>query len=152
MPAAFAATRPVNPPGAEPVITEEQLWKALEYKARNPQAFVPMITSCKITKDDGRKLVREVTFGQSPEVITETIDAYESTIVYFEMHTGKRITNIVSYGPDNELLLTYSFANGIPGIPEDKPKPGAGELNAMVGKGVQHSIDVVRQLVKDGKV
>jgi hypothetical protein len=36
MPYAFAVTRPVNPPGVEPVITEEQLWKGLEYKARNP--------------------------------------------------------------------------------------------------------------------
>jgi hypothetical protein len=34
---AFAATRPVNPPGIEPIITEEQLWKGLEFKARNPQ-------------------------------------------------------------------------------------------------------------------
>jgi hypothetical protein len=33
---AFAASRPVNPSGVQPAITEEQLWKGLEYKARNP--------------------------------------------------------------------------------------------------------------------
>jgi hypothetical protein len=27
----------VNPPGVEPIITEEQLWKGLEFKARNPK-------------------------------------------------------------------------------------------------------------------
>jgi hypothetical protein len=32
----FAVTRPVNPPGAEPVLTEAQLWRGLEYKDRNP--------------------------------------------------------------------------------------------------------------------
>jgi hypothetical protein len=51
--------------------------------------------------------------------------------VYFEMNTGIyphffeelrgdaelhvlgiRVTNVVSYGPDDELLLTYGFANG----------------------------------------
>ncbi|KAJ7051401.1 DUF1857-domain-containing protein [Mycena amicta] len=152
MPHAFAATRPVNPPGIEPVITEEQLWKALEYKARNPQAFVPMIISCKVTVDDGKKLVREVVFEDSPEVVVETIDAYASTIVYFEMSSGKRVTNTVSYGPNNELLLTYSFANGIPGVPDDNPAPSKEEMNATLGNGVNHSIAVVRELVKAGKV
>ncbi|KAJ7152604.1 DUF1857-domain-containing protein [Mycena crocata] len=152
MPYAFAVTRPVNPAGVEPVITEEQLWKALEYKARNPSAFVPMISSCKVTVDDGKKLVREVTFGSSPEIVTEEIEAHASTIVYFEMNTGIRVTNVVSYGTADEILLTYGFANGIPGIPADKPKPSAKELNAIVGKSVEGSIAVVRQMVKDGKL
>ncbi|KAJ6571584.1 hypothetical protein B0H19DRAFT_1130402 [Mycena capillaripes] len=149
---AFAATRPVNPPGVEPVITEEQLWKGLEYKARNPSAFVPMISSCKVTVDDGKKLVREVTFGSSPVIVTEDIEAHAATIVYFEMNTGIRVTNVVSYGPNDEMLLTYGFANGIPGIPADKPKPTAKELNAIVGKSVEGSIAVVRQMVKEGKL
>jgi hypothetical protein len=29
-----------------------------------------------------------------------------------ELATGFRMTNIVSYGPGDELMLTYSFANG----------------------------------------
>ncbi|KAJ7686170.1 hypothetical protein B0H17DRAFT_940664 [Mycena rosella] len=149
---AFAVTRPVNPPGAEPVITEEQLWKALEYKARNPSAFVPIISSCKVTVDDGKKLVREVTFGSSPDIVTEEIQAHAATIVYFEMDTGTRVTNVVSYGADDELLLTYGFANGIPGIAADEPKPSAKELNARVGKSVEGSIAVVRQMLKDGKL
>ncbi|KAK6971877.1 hypothetical protein R3P38DRAFT_3494774 [Favolaschia claudopus] len=168
---AFAATRPVNQPGVEPVITEEQLWKGLEIKARNPSVFVPMITSAKVTKDSGnkarnhvqfcmakltlinnRQLTREVTFGTNPQVITEEIEGHAATIVYFEMHTGSRVTNIISYGPDGQLLLTYGFANGIPGIPSDKPKPSAKELNDMIGKAVEHGIDVVRQMVKEGKL
>ncbi|KAJ7041579.1 DUF1857-domain-containing protein [Mycena alexandri] len=152
MPYAFAVSRPVNPPGVEPVITEEQLWKGLEFKARNPSAFVPIISSCKVTVDDGKKVVREVTFGNSPEIVTEDIEAHASTIVYFEMNTGIRVTNVVSYGPNDELLLTYGFANGIPGIAADKPKPSAKELNAIVGKSVEGSIAVVRQMVKDGKL
>ncbi|KAJ7487886.1 DUF1857-domain-containing protein [Mycena latifolia] len=149
---AFAVTRPVNPPGAEPVITEEQLWKGLEHKARNPSAFIPMISSCKVIVDEGKKLVREVTFGSSPEVITEHIEAHDATIVYFEMNTGIRVTNVISYGASDEILLTYGFANGIPGVATDKPKPSAKELNATVGKSVEGSIAVVRQMVKEGKL
>ncbi|KAJ7603566.1 DUF1857-domain-containing protein [Roridomyces roridus] len=152
MPHSFAVTRPVNPPGVEPVITEEQLWKALEIKARKPSAFVPIITSCKVTVDNGNKLVREVTFANSPNVVTEEIEAHESTIVYFEMNTGTRVTNVISYGPDDEILLTYGFANGIPAVPADKPKPSIKELNATVGKSVEGSIAVVRQMVKEGKL
>ncbi|KAJ7487919.1 DUF1857-domain-containing protein [Mycena latifolia] len=148
----FAVTRPVNPPGAEPVITEEQLWKGLEYKARNPTVFVPMISSSKVTVDDGKKLVREVTFGSSPEIVTEVIEGHATTIVYFEMSTGIRVTNVVSYGPADEMLLTYGFANGIPGIAADKPKPSAKELNAFFGKDLEGGIAIVRQMVKEGKL
>ncbi|KAJ6529158.1 DUF1857-domain-containing protein, partial [Mycena vulgaris] len=149
---AFAITRPVNPPGVEPVITEEQLWKGLEYKARNPAAFIPRISSCKVTVDDGKKLVHEVTFGKSPQIITEDIQAHASTIVYFEMDTGMRVTNVISYGPGDEIFLTYCFANGIPGVAADKPKPSAKELNANFGKSVERGIAVVRQMVKEGKL
>ncbi|KAF7324062.1 hypothetical protein MKEN_00628600 [Mycena kentingensis (nom. inval.)] len=143
MPHAFAATRPVNTPGMTPVITEEQLWKGLEYKARNPQAFVPAITSCKVTVDEGDSLTREVTFAFLPpgKVITETIQSYPSTIVYFEMDTGGRVTNTVSSGPDGELLLTYAFAGEIPGVPPNEPKPSAEQLNAMVGGTIEGSLE-----------
>lgn len=47
-PTAFAATRPINPPGAEPVLTEQQVWKALQIKARKPQQFVPMYVNISV--------------------------------------------------------------------------------------------------------
>ncbi|KAJ7274881.1 hypothetical protein C8J57DRAFT_1312976 [Mycena rebaudengoi] len=150
---AFAATRVVNPPGVEPIITEEQLWKGLEFKARNPKAFVPMITSSIVTSDDGNNAVREVKFKHAPDVVvSETIEGHEPTVVYFEMDTSHRVLNIISYGSANELLLTYCFSNGIPSIPSDKPKPNAKELNATIGKNVEGSIVVVRQMVKEEKL
>ncbi|KAJ7848646.1 pectin lyase fold/virulence factor [Mycena olivaceomarginata] len=169
MPYAFAATRPVNPPGAEPVLTEEQLWKGLEYKARNPgqfnlefwvflpthsvnnncpQPFIPFISASKTTFEEGNKLVREVTLANPDHsILTESIETYAPTIVYFEMkETGLRVTNTISYGPADELLLTYSFANGIPGVAADKPKPSAKELNAGVDKALERSLSVIRGL------
>lgn len=52
----FAASRLVNPPGAEPVLTEAQLWAGLQRKVRVPQEFVPAITSCEVTSDTGSKV------------------------------------------------------------------------------------------------
>ncbi|KAJ7487884.1 DUF1857-domain-containing protein [Mycena latifolia] len=149
---AFAVTRPVNPPGVEPVLTEEQLWKGLEYKARNPAAFVPMISSSNTTFDEGKKLARELILGNSTDIVKEEIESYAATMMYYEMSTGLRITNIISYGPNDEMLLTYSFANGLPGVPADKPKPSAKELNETIGKAVDRGLGIFRQMVKEGKL
>ncbi|KAJ6608270.1 hypothetical protein B0H10DRAFT_2303130 [Mycena sp. CBHHK59/15] len=143
----FATTRLVNQSGTEPVVTEEQLWKGLEFKARNPTArFRPD----DLFEQGCKKLVRELTVGTT--VIREEIEVNEATIVYFEMDTGLRVMNVISYGPNDELLLTYSFANGIPGVPADKPKPSAKELNANIGKSVERGIAIIRQMAKEGKL
>ncbi|KAG6873096.1 hypothetical protein C0995_002939 [Termitomyces sp. Mi166 len=121
-PPSFSASRRVNPPGITPVLTEEQVWKGLGIKARNPQTFVPMITSCQVLSDDGTK-------------------------AYFEMEsTGTRITNIVSYNEEGELILTFSFANGIPVAVEGKTPQ---EVNGIVGKGVEHTIRRIRELASN---
>ncbi|KAF8211163.1 hypothetical protein K438DRAFT_1958300 [Mycena galopus ATCC 62051] len=148
----FAATRPVNPPGAEPVLTEEQVWKGLEYKARNPIPFISMISASKVISEEGNKITRELTLGGSNITLKEEIETHAPTIVYFEMNTGLRVTNTISYGPADELLLTYAFAGGIPGVAADKPKPSGKELNAIVDKPLQRSLDVIRGLVKEGKL
>jgi hypothetical protein len=77
------------------------------------------------------QIVRELRLKHAPDVVvTEEIEAHEAAIVrpkiplrmdqesmifsqvYFELSIGTRVTNIISYGPDDELLLTFSFANG----------------------------------------
>ncbi|KAG6841517.1 hypothetical protein C0991_010131 [Blastosporella zonata] len=145
----FAASRPVNPPGVTPVLTEEQLWKGLGIKARQPKKFVPMISSCEVLSDDGNKIVRSVSFNNGAPV-TERVELHGNTIAYFEMEsTGIRITNIVSYDESGSLVLTFSFANGIPGGGEEK---SALELNRTVGKGVDHTIGRIRELVVEGVI
>lgn len=143
--ASFASTRRVNPPSTFPVLTEGQVWKGLSIKARNPRPFVPVITSSAVISDDGTKVVRSVAFNNGDPVI-ENIELHESTIAYFEMEsTGIRITNVLSYDADGELVLTFSFANGIPGYTDGKPLPEPKELNKIIGGGVERSIERIRQ-------
>ncbi|KAJ7714429.1 hypothetical protein B0H16DRAFT_1477999 [Mycena metata] len=143
--------RPVNPSGALPVLTEEQLWKGLEYKLRNPTAFVAMLSASKTIVDNGLwglTLSRRRARGLRAAVLTRL------ERMYMEMSTGLRITNIVSYGAEDELLLTYSFGNGLPGVPADKPRPSAKELNrdAIIGKAMDKGIKTFRELAKEGKL
>jgi hypothetical protein len=52
----FASTRLINPPGVEPILTVEQVWKGLQRKAREPQRFVPAISECRIDDDQGNQV------------------------------------------------------------------------------------------------
>jgi hypothetical protein len=52
----FAASRQVNPSWASPKLTEEQVWKGLEIKTREPKSFVAAITQCEIISDTGNKV------------------------------------------------------------------------------------------------
>ncbi|KAJ7686232.1 Pro-kumamolisin, activation domain-containing protein [Mycena rosella] len=64
-----------------------------------------------------------------------------------EMSTGPlRIANAVSCGPDNALLLAYSFVNGLPGVPADKSKPSAEAFNAIIGKAKANGLVIFRQI------
>lgn len=67
------------------------------------------------------------------------------------MSTGIRITNLISYGSNQELLLTFSFANGIPGVAPGET-PSIEELSNRIGAGVKHSIEKIRDLVRDGTI
>jgi len=148
----FAASRLVNPNGALPVLTEAQVWRGLEIKARNPQSFVPAITSNNIVSDDGQKIVRSVRFGEA-EPVTEQIELHESTIAYFEISSRAiRITNVLSYNADGGLVLTFSFANGIPLFPAGEKLPPPQELNRVIGGTIEHTINRIRELVKEGTI
>lgn len=75
----------------------------------------------------------------------------KSPQAYFEMpSTGIRITNVLSYDTNDELVLTFSFANGIPGY--SGAVDSVKELNGVVGRGVEITIARIRQMVEDGSL
>ncbi|KDE04031.1 hypothetical protein MVLG_05532 [Microbotryum lychnidis-dioicae p1A1 Lamole] len=153
-PPSFAATRPINPPGAEPRLTKAEVWKALTIKTREPQEFVPMIRSCKVVKEEGNKITRHVKFGSASSPTTiEECTLYEPTIVYFDMTTAPHghIINLVSHDPQGELQLTYSFSNGVPTLSKEDVD-NVDKANKVIGDLVQHSIDTMRKLHKEGRL
>ncbi|KAJ7662796.1 DUF1857-domain-containing protein [Mycena polygramma] len=149
---AFAVTRPVNPAGTTTILTDAQIWKGMEYKARNPKLFLPNFVSSKYISDTGnRSTVEHPVLGSI--LLKEDIELHAPTMVSFETNLdGLRVTNLISYGPAEELLLTWTFVNGVPGIPADRPKPSTKELNGRLGTEVEKALEIVRQLVKEGKI
>ncbi|GAA6035604.1 hypothetical protein JCM8097_004925 [Rhodosporidiobolus ruineniae] len=166
----FAASRAVNPPGAEPTITKAQLWAGLGLKIREPTRFVPAITECRVEEDEGDRVVRYVRFGDGPEM-REEVTLIPETIAYFEMFPASssssssfsssappapsaRITNLISHGPApaHDLLLTFTFSS-LPHVSDEEAKTLSDEeLNERVGKGVEGTVEIIRALVKEGKL
>lgn len=83
----LAYTAPINPSGATPVLTVEQVWKGLERKVRFAQEFVPVIESCDVVKEEDVEVDRYVKFkagsgqGKEGEAVHEIVRMYEPTKV-----------------------------------------------------------------------
>ncbi|TFK22361.1 DUF1857-domain-containing protein [Coprinopsis marcescibilis] len=147
----FASSRRVNPPGVSPVLTAEQVWKGLQIKARDPISFVAAISSCKIVEDNGDEFVREVVFGNNPPV-QEKIRMYKGAIAFFDMKDPNiHITNTLSVDENDDLILTFAFAGGVPGYHSKEP-PTLQNLNKSVGNGPAITITRIRELVQEGTI
>ena len=129
----IAYTAPINPAGAEPALTQSQIWVGLKRKVRRAPEFVPLILSCEVLREDetegNERVVREVRFAdsQGPDPkpsapIRETCVHYPPSRVDFQQENGSTISNIVSSGPDGELLMTYSFEWRHPEVEEGSAK------------------------------
>jgi hypothetical protein len=60
-----AYTEQINPQGASPILTRDQIWKGLQRKIRKAQDFVPVIDSCKVLEEKENEVVREIHFKDS---------------------------------------------------------------------------------------
>ncbi|KAJ7913638.1 hypothetical protein B0H13DRAFT_1873755 [Mycena leptocephala] len=150
MSSAFAATRPVNPPDAQPSSPRNICGEASNIE----RLFLPNVLASKMITDGGNKIAQELTVENEDrtetEVLTETVQAHPSTIMYHEVSNGLRIVTVMSRGAAGELLLTFSFANRE--LPASKPKPTPEEENARIGKLLEKTIAMFREMVSEGKL
>jgi len=60
-----AATAPINPAGADPILKIPEIWEGMIRKCREPQKFVKLpIKSCRITKEEARSITRLITYEE----------------------------------------------------------------------------------------
>ncbi|THG95472.1 hypothetical protein EW026_g6187 [Hermanssonia centrifuga] len=155
-----AHTAIVNPPSASPVITQEQLWQALQQKARDPLPFVPVIETCEVVKEDTGGLTRVVTFKPGtgpPGKITEVVVFSGQVKADFYMEDiGTSISNIVSLGDggDTDMYLTFTFTWNFPKIQEgsEEATTKAKQLTEMSKNAAAHTVKQVREMLKDGSL
>lgn len=81
--------------------------------------------------------------------------------VYFEASSASepaqadriRITNTISHGPADELFLTFTFAPRMPHLSDEQAASmSRQQINAIVGRGVQQTVDVIREMARAGEL
>lgn len=145
-------TIPVNPPGAEPNLTREQVWRGLEMKAENAIPFVDGMTQCDVDSREGNVIVRTITFRGTRH--GERITLFAPVKVQFERLDGTGwIDNVISES-EAGLLLTFTFGITFPGIAEGSPEEQAqgDNMRGAYTGAVAATLNRVRQMVRDGEL
>jgi hypothetical protein len=143
----------VNPEGASPRLTQEQVWRGLEMKAENAVLFVPSMKSCEVLERHEGGLLREVVNG--PDRFREKITFTPQVEVLFErvgtVENAGWITNVISES-EHGLLLTFTFSVTLPGVAPGTPaerQRGEEMRDSYVGA-VKATLARVRKLVTEG--
>lgn len=95
-----AYTEQINPEGASPILTRDQIWKGLQRKIRRAQDFVAPIESCDVLEEKENEVVREAHFkefmGQPAHSVKEVCKSYPPTKVsaVIRLH---RLTTVLTY-------------------------------------------------------
>ena len=158
----IAYTAPINPSGASPILTRAQVWSGLELKITAAQVFVPAILSTDVIskeKIEGTELPvtnREVVFKDSNRRVQERCIAAKPMKVEFHQGDGSKVMNVISQGAGDEsdMYMTYTFEWLHPEIEGNKDQLAAvyKKEQAMAQKAVESTIDVMREMVKSGKL
>ncbi|AUW58106.1 DUF1857 domain-containing protein [Sphingobium sp. SCG-1] len=143
---------PVNPPGADPVLDREQVWRGLEMKAENALPFVPGMTQCDVVERKDNMILRDVTFKGSSH--REEILLHAPVQVQFE-RVGENgfIQNTIS-DSDAGLQLTFTFGLNFPDTEagSEAEKAKGNEMKGAYIGAVAATLDRVRQMVRDGEI
>ncbi|KAH8688988.1 hypothetical protein BGW36DRAFT_352301 [Talaromyces proteolyticus] len=154
----LAFTSPINPPGASPLLSHDQVWKGLQRKVEHAEEFVPMaITSTdvldKAIDETGKKVTtREVIFKDGNRKVKEICVHFEPLKIEFRQPDGTTIQNIISQGADGSLYMTYAFEFLHPGLSEKDLAVKTEQYRVNSKMAVESSIAVIRKMVEEGTV
>jgi hypothetical protein len=152
---ALSASFEINPPGAAPALSVEQVWRGLVMKAENALPFVAAMEDCKVIERYPDGFLRQIKLRGV--VMTERITFTPPVEVYFERIEAQGyngwITNLISEGP-NGPLLTFTFAVEFPGAApgsEDERKQGDAVRDSYVSA-ITSTLQAVRRLASDNRL
>ncbi|RHZ69185.1 hypothetical protein CDV55_108076 [Aspergillus turcosus] len=154
----IAFTSPINPPGADPILTRDQVWAGLLIKIRSAETFVPAgiestsVLSETVDQAGNPVTIREVVFRQDKRRVKETVTAHKDARVDFVQSNGSTISNIVSEGAEGELYLTYVFEWRHPGVLEPELTVLREQETKMSQGAVEGTLSAMRELARNGEI
>lgn len=82
----IAYTEPINPSGATPVLSRDQIWRGLQRKIRKAQDFVPVIDGTTVLEEKENEVTRLAHFkgsnGTPEREVKEVCKSYYPTKVH----------------------------------------------------------------------
>jgi len=151
----MSASVQVNPPGVEPVLSREQVWRGLVMKAENALPFVPAMQACNVVSQSENGLLREITLGGN--TFREQITFTPQVEVMFERvgttSNAGWITNVISES-DHGLLLTFTFGLVFPDVEpgSDAEKQKGDSLKSDYLGSIGATLRIVRNLLAEGNL
>ena len=146
---------PANPEGSDVVLTEQEIWQALVWKAEFAQLFVKPIKACRVLErfDDG--FLREIEHedSQGHDVLYERIFLDPMKSVTFLRLNGPvygQIVNTIS--TDGPLSLDFSFTLGLVGELHGSEKEHAYQEEFLNGYliAANATLEAAREYVRTG--
>lgn len=141
------------------MLTKEQVWSGLLLKIRSAETFIPnAIESTTVISENtdastGNIItVREVVFRENQRRVKETVTAYKDVRVDFVQPDGSFVGNIVSEDASGELYVTYVFEWHHPGASQEELDTLYAKEKGIAQHSVEGTVDVIRKLVKEGKL
>ncbi|KAK3706095.1 hypothetical protein LTR37_012922 [Vermiconidia calcicola] len=156
-----AYTEQINPHGASPVLSKDQIWKGLQRKIRRAQDFVPVISECEVLEEKDNEVLRVAHFvdkdGKPTHTVKEKCISYYPTKVDFWQPSGAVITNTVSDGPgltENDYSMTYTFEWRYPDTTEGSEEHKKLMKSHIEGAqmAVHSSIEALRRMAAAGEL
>ena len=157
-----AYTAPVNPSGASPVLTPQQIWTALQHKIIAAEVFVggTILSTDVLTKSVdslGHAVTeREIVFREGNRRVRETCVEFPQMKVEFRQPDGSTIMNIVSEGArgseEGDLWMTYTFEWLHPGASEEELDEKRVKEKRVAVVAVESTIKAMREMVVSGQI
>ncbi|GAB1743073.1 hypothetical protein D0867_05426 [Hortaea werneckii] len=156
-----AYTEPINPSGASPILSRDQVWRGLQRKIRKAQDFVPVIEGTDVLEEKENEVTRVAHFkgaeGKPGHQVKEICKSYYPTKVDFWQPSGALITNTVSDGPgltEHDYNMTYTFEWRYPDVQEgsDEHKRLQKQHVDMAKMAVHSSIEALRRMASAGEL
>lgn len=153
---AVSVAVPVNPPGVEPVLDRDQVWKGLLMKARDGRPFVgPAMETCDVVEEYADGFLRALRLRGVD--MKERITITPKVQVHFQRVDANGydgwITNLLSDSGDG-LLLIFTFNVGFPGAASGSAQEhemGDRMRDSYVGA-IQNTIDETRRRARAGEL
>lgn len=142
----------INPPGVEPELSLDDVWRGLVMKAENALPFVQGMSKCEVVDRGDGWLVRDVVFAG--EALQEKITFHAPIQVHFErVGGGGFIENTISTS-DRGLLLAFTFGLNFPDVEsgsDAEREKGEGMRGAYIGA-VASTLTRLREMKTAGEL